>query len=167
MPFIVQNLSMSSSDQLYVSTVIGSGAPLTIQTNESWTLPPSLSLHISMTENRGSFFLLKKCSLSSSQCLCISATCCLLCERAPALDAVSRSPVCESHTANLGVRLVATLFSFFKVLGIVRTKLSGFFEIACGLGIMTCLSPSKEYWIRARFSVSSSLSVQIEGNINN
>ena len=59
MPFIVQNLSMSSSDQLYVSTVIGSGAPLTIQTNESWALPPSLSLHISMTENRGSFFLLK------------------------------------------------------------------------------------------------------------
>ena len=52
----VQNRSMSSSDQLYAKMVIGSGALLTILTNESWGLPPSLSLHISITENNGSFF---------------------------------------------------------------------------------------------------------------
>jgi len=65
---------------------MGSGAPLKSQTNASPKFQPSLSLHISITENNGSFFLVNKDVVPfSSVRLPMSAACCLFLGSDPAL----------------------------------------------------------------------------------
>jgi len=86
----------------------------------------------------------------------MSATYCLLHGNALALEAVNKSLLIDSHTANLGVKLVETSHNFCNVLGMVQIKLPDCLEFPCRRGITECSISSKQYCTNARCRVSPS-----------
>ena len=156
----VQNLSKSFKIQSGQSNAIASGAPVTIRTKDSSAFLPSLFLHITITENKGSFCFVVYGSLDISVRRRIFDTCWRFRGSDAALDALMIPPVADdtSHTANLGVKFWDTLRSFCNVLGMVLKYVLLFFALPWGPKVMTCSSSSNVYWTNARFRVSPSQS---------
>ena len=142
-----QNLSISLSVQSYTKTAIGCGEFVTIRTNRvcESVLEPSLSLHINISGNRGSFEWLPG-TLEEKSWRRQSADCCLFLGSWEVLDAPIIPPtLCDNLlTTCLGFRFSLSSRTFDSVLGIVRTKPVSLFAFPCGRVRTGCSSSSKQ-----------------------
>ena len=161
---LVQNLSRSFKVQSNVSKVIGSGAPVTIWTNDL----EYCGLHSLYTCSSLQIVDLFSFQLMAHESLqCVANTCCLFCGSDPTLVAEARPPEEEdtSQMANFGVRSWATFFSFWRVLGMVQRKLFVCLEFPCGRSSTGCSSSLKVYCTKEWVSASPSTSVQINRTV--